>query len=58
MLMKLVLFIIALTGRLVAGVLGFVFIAVGILLCFTIIGAIIGVPLVILGVLLMVASFS
>ena len=44
--------IVGLTGRFVAMVLGLVFIVVGLLVSLTIIGAIIGIPLAIVGLLL------
>jgi hypothetical protein len=49
---KLLAVIVELTGRFLAMVLGFVFIIVGVILSLTIIGAIIGVPLAIIGLLL------
>ncbi len=47
-------YIISLTGRLLAVVLGLVFMLVGVILSITIIGAIVGVPLFIIGLLLVV----
>ncbi len=44
--------IVELTGRFVAMILGLVFLIVGVLVSFTIIGAIIGIPMAIIGVLL------
>jgi hypothetical protein len=44
--------ILALTGRLVAVVLGLVLMLVGGLLCLTIIGAVVGIPLFLVGVFL------
>lgn len=49
---RLVTWILELTGRLVAVVLGFVFMAIGAILSATVVGAIIGVPLFLFGVLL------
>jgi len=49
---KLLAVIVELTGRFVAMVLGIVFIIVGVILILTIIGAIIGAPLAIVGFLL------
>ena len=49
---RLVTWILELTGRLVAVVLGVVFMAVGAILSVTVIGAILGVPLFLFGVLL------
>jgi len=42
------------TGRLVAVILGLVFLIVGVVLTVTIVGAIVGVPFIIFGLLLMV----
>jgi hypothetical protein len=49
---KLIAAIVALTGRLVAVILGFALMLVGILLTVTVIGAIAGIPLLIIGFLL------
>jgi hypothetical protein len=49
---RLVTWILELTGRLVAVVLGVVFMAVGAILSVTVVGAILGVPLFLFGVLL------
>jgi hypothetical protein len=54
---KLLATIIKLTGRLIAVILGLVFMIVGVILSTTMIGAIIGVPLVIFGALLIVRGF-
>ncbi len=53
---RLVTGILALTGRLVAALLGFVLMVVGIVVSLTIVGAVIGVPLVIFGFMLMLRS--
>lgn len=45
------------TGRLVAAILGLVFMVVGVALCFTVIGAIIGVPLTIFGFTMIIRAF-
>jgi hypothetical protein len=50
---KLVVWIVAATGRLVAVLLGLVFLIVGVVLTATIIGAIVGIPFIIFGLLLM-----
>ncbi len=50
---KLLSVIVELTGRFVAMVLGIVFIIVGVVVSLTIIGAIVGVPLAIIGLLLL-----
>jgi hypothetical protein len=49
---RLVTWILELTGRLVAVILGLVFMAVGAILSVTVVGAFIGVPLFLFGVLL------
>ena len=49
---KLVIGIVALTGRLVAVILGLVFLIVGAVLCVTIIGAIVGIPFIVFGFML------
>ena len=51
---KLVATIFELTGRFVAMVLGLVFLVVGGLLCLTIVGAIVGIPLMVIGAMLIV----
>jgi len=51
---KLVIGIVAATGRLVAVILGLVFLIVGVVLTVTIVGAIVGIPFIIFGLLLMV----
>ena len=54
---KLVAGIITLTGRLVAAILGLVFMIVGVVVSLTVIGAIIGVPLIVFGFLLILRGF-
>jgi hypothetical protein len=49
-------FILRLTGRLFAGVLGFALMTVGLIATLTVVGAPVGIPLVILGFLLMLRS--
>lgn len=49
---QLVAWIIGLTGRIVAMIIGLVFMIVGVIASLTVIGAIIGVPLFIIGLLL------
>ena len=49
-----VAYIITLTGRLLAVVIGIVLMAVGVILTITVIGAILGIPLIIFGFLLVV----
>lgn len=51
---KLVIGIVAGTGRLVAVILGLVFLIVGVVLTITVVGAIVGIPFIIFGLLLMV----
>jgi hypothetical protein len=51
---KLITSILGLTGRLLAGIIGTVFIILGAVLCITVIGAIAGIPLIIIGVLLVI----
>jgi hypothetical protein len=53
---KLVGFVLKLTGRIMAAVLGLVLVVSGILISLTIIGAIVGIPLVLLGLMLMVRA--
>jgi hypothetical protein len=53
---KIVEFIIKLTGRLIAGGLGFIVIIIGIVFTVTLFGAAIGIPLIILGILMMIKS--
>jgi len=50
---KLLALIVELTGRFVAMALGIVFIIVGVIVSLTIVGAIIGIPLAIIGLLLL-----
>ncbi len=50
---KLLAVIVEMTGRFVAMVLGVVFIIVGVIVSLTIVGAIVGVPLAIIGLLLL-----
>ena len=45
------------TGRLIAVIIGFVLMTVGILLSLTIIGAIVGIPLIVFAVMLMWRGF-
>jgi hypothetical protein len=51
--LRLVGFVIELTGRLVGLILGAVFLVVGVLVSLTVVGAIIGVPLALFGLMLM-----
>lgn len=50
-------FVIGATGRLLAVVLGLVMLIAGVILSFTIIGAIAGIPLSVLGFLLIIRGF-
>ncbi len=56
LLWDLVAWILRLTGRLVAAVLGFILMIVGLIASMTVIGAFVGIPLMILGFLLMLRS--
>lgn len=53
---RLVIGIIAFTGRLVGAILGFVLMVCGIIITLTIIGAVVGIPLIIFGFLLMLRA--
>ncbi|MEE4195361.1 MAG: hypothetical protein V2J07_09205 [Anaerolineae bacterium] len=46
------------TGRTVAFILSVVFVFVGVLLSLTVVGAIVGIPLAIVGVMLFIAALS
>ena len=52
----LITWILQLTGRLVAAILGLVFMIVGTILTVTVIGAVVGLPLIIFGFALMIRS--
>lgn len=52
----LITWILKLTGRLVAAVLGLVFMIVGTILTVTVIGAVVGLPLIVFGFALMVRA--
>jgi hypothetical protein len=54
---RLVTGIIELTGRLVAAIIGLLLMIVGVILSLTVIGAIVGIPLIIFGFLLVVRGF-
>jgi hypothetical protein len=54
---RLLAFIIELTGRLAAIILGVVLMIMGVMVSFTIIGAIIGLPLILFGFLLVIRGF-
>lgn len=53
---NLISWILQLTGRLVAAILGLVLMIAGVLLTVTVIGAIVGIPFIVFGLLLMVRS--
>lgn len=53
---RLITWILELTGRLVAAILGFVLMVVGVILTVTVVGAVIGLPLIIFGFMLMIRS--
>ena len=52
----LITWILKLTGRLVAAILGLVFMIVGAILTVTVVGAVVGIPLIIFGFALMVRA--
>jgi hypothetical protein len=49
-------FVLKLTGRLIAAILGLALMAVGVLLTTTVVGAPVGIPILILGFLLLIRS--
>jgi hypothetical protein len=51
---NLVVWIVSLTGRLVAVVLGLVLVLAGVILTVTVVGAVVGIPLILFGLLLAV----
>ena len=53
---RLITFIFEVTGRLVAFTLGLVFLIIGVFLTATVIGALIGIPFIVVGLLLMIRS--
>jgi hypothetical protein len=53
---NLVAWILSLTGRLVAAVLGLVFMIVGAILTVTVVGSVVGIPMIVFGFLLMLRS--
>lgn len=53
---NLLTWILSLTGRLIAAILGLLLMVVGFVLTITIVGAILGIPLMIFGLLLMIRS--
>ncbi|MHB8872571.1 MAG: hypothetical protein ACYC8T_02685 [Myxococcaceae bacterium] len=55
---RLASWVVRLTGRLVGTVLGFVFLLAGVALCFTVVGAIVGIPLGVLGTMVMAKSIG
>jgi hypothetical protein len=54
---RLVAFILELTGRFLAIVLGIVFMIVGVIVSLTVIGAIIGIPMILFGLMLVIRGF-
>lgn len=54
---KLFEFIIKLTGRLLAVILGLLFMTIGIILCCTMVGIFIGIPIIVFGFFLMLRGF-
>lgn len=57
LLWSLICFLFELMGRLISGIVGFVLILLGVILTITIVGAFIGIPLFIIGTLLLVRAF-
>ncbi len=51
---RLLTFILGMTGRLVAVVLGAALVFIGVIVTFTVVGAVVGIPLTLFGLLLMV----
>jgi len=54
---RLVAFIFELTGRFLAIVLGIVFMIVGVIVSLTVIGAIVGIPMILFGLMLVIRGF-
>jgi hypothetical protein len=54
---RLLTFFVSLTGRLIAVILGLVFMIVGAIVSLTVIGAVIGIPLIVIGFLLVLRGF-
>ncbi len=54
---KLITFIFEMTGRLIAFIIGLIVLILGACLTATVLGAIIGIPMIVVGVLLIVRSF-
>jgi hypothetical protein len=55
---NLVIYIVMLTGRLVAAILGLALVFTGAVLTLTVVGALVGIPLGLVGLLLFIASSS
>ena len=53
---KLISIIFELTGRLFAAIFGFILLFIGVFFTFTVVGAIIGIPLMLFGILLLIRS--
>ncbi len=53
---RLVTFVLNATGRLLCGLLGLIFMVLGTVLTLTVVGAVLGVPLILIGVLLVVRA--
>jgi hypothetical protein len=51
---RLISWIVQVTGRVIAVILGFLLMIVGVIISFTIIGLIIGVPLILIGIMLVI----
>lgn len=54
---RLVIFVFELTGRFLAIVLGIVLMILGVLVSLTVIGAVVGIPMVLFGMLLVIRGF-
>ena len=54
--MRLVGFVLEMTGRLIGALLGFLLFFIGLVLCVTVVGAIIGIPLALFGLMLFLRS--
>lgn len=53
---RLLTWILEFTGRLILGIIGFILVAAGILLSLTVVGAIVGVPMVLVGFLMLLRA--
>jgi len=53
---NLITFVFEVTGRIFAAIIGFLLLLVGVVLIFTVVGALIGIPLMVFGILLLIRS--